>query len=88
MSANNLVFYKNLLQIVVLTKNINKREILELLNVSEVDSNNKALTLIRALNEIERMGIKHDVALIHWKIYLAKVNNNGTFSYNEMSWGY
>jgi hypothetical protein len=83
----DLAFYKKLLQITELTKNINKRELLELLNVSETSSDNMAFTLIRALNEIERIGIKYGISLIRWKIYIVKMNKNGTFSYDEMSWG-
>lgn len=83
-----LDFYKKLLQIIVITKNVNKREVLELLNMSETSSDNLAFRLLGTLNEIERMGIKYDIPLIRWKIYVAKINKNGTFSYNEMSWGY
>jgi len=83
-----LNFYKKLLEIIVVTKNVDKRQVLELLNVPETSSDNMAFTLFRATNEIERMGIKYDISLIRWKIYVAKPNTNGTFSYNEMSWGY
>jgi len=87
LSLKDLDFYKKLLQIIVLLKNVNKREVLELLNVSETSSDNKAFTLIRTLNEIEKMGTKYGISLVHWKIYMAKINKDGTFSYNEMSWG-
>jgi hypothetical protein len=84
----DVALYKQLLQVVVLAKNIDKRELLELLNVSEVSEDNRAFALIRTLNMIEAFGTKYGVPLIRWKIYVAKINKNGTFSYKEMSWGY
>jgi len=82
-----LDFYK-ILERMVITRNVDKRDVLKLLNMSETTSDNLAFTLLRALNEIERTGIKYGIPLIRWKIYVAKFNTNGTFSYNEMSWGY
>jgi hypothetical protein len=84
----DLALYKQLLPAIIFTKKIDKRELLELLNVPEIPKDNRAFALIRALNGIEAFGAKYGIPLIRWKIYVAKFNTNGTFSYNEMSWGY
>jgi hypothetical protein len=86
-SPQDVSLYTQLLQGVVLAKNIDKRDLLGLLNVPEISNDNKAFALINTLNMIEAFGAKYGVPLIRWKIYIAKVNKNGTFSYNEMSWG-
>jgi len=40
-----LNFYKKLLEIIVVTKNVDKRQVLELLNVPETSSDNMAFTV-------------------------------------------